>query len=73
MGLKFEETETVHTEGVDYWFGRFFDENGVCTVQYTECAGAIHWPTKYMSEIGMNFLDQFAKNPETGLTEYTGE
>ena len=73
MGLKFDETETVHTEGVDYWFGKFLDENGVCVVRYTECGGAIHWPTKYMSEIAVDFLDQFAKNPETGLTEYPGE
>lgn len=73
MGLKFDETEVVHTEGVDYWIGRFLDENGVCVVRYTECGGAIHWPTKYMSVLAVDFMSQFAKNPETGLTEYTGE
>ena len=73
MGLKFDDTSVVHEDGIDYWIGRFYNEDGICVLQYTEAGGAIHWPTQYMSIIAVDFLNQFAKNVKTGLTEYIGD
>ena len=73
MGLRFDETQTLHEDGVDVWIGEFKDDDGVTVMRFVEQAGAIHWRTNYMCVQAVEFLENFAKNPDTGLTEYIGD
>ncbi|MBQ9611971.1 MAG: hypothetical protein IJV14_05210 [Lachnospiraceae bacterium] len=73
MGLFFDRAGEVHEDGIDYWTGEFLDNDGVAVMRFTEAAGAIHWPTHYMCVTAMDFLENFAKDSETGETVYTGE
>ena len=73
MGLQFDQTSTIHEDGIDYWVGEFINEEGYTDVRFTMAAGAIHWPTRYMCQHAIDFLEDFSKDPETGETIYMGE
>lgn len=61
IGLSFDKTEDLSEEGTTYHVGSYLDADGNATFRIVECDGAVHYPTRYMSEIGMDFLEQFSK------------
>ena len=61
IGLSFDETAEEAKDGTIYRIGSYLDANGNATFRIVECDGAVHWPTRYMSELDMDFLQQFSK------------
>lgn len=61
IGLSFDETAEIKEDGTTYHVGSYLDADGNATFRIVECDGAVHFPTRYMSEIGMDFMQQFSK------------
>lgn len=61
IGLTFDETAEVEKDGTTYHVGSYLDADGNATFRIVECDGAVHFPTRYMSEIDMDFMQQFSK------------
>lgn len=61
IGLTFDETSEAEEDGTTYHIGSYLDADGNAAFRIVECDGAIHWPTRYMSELDMDFMQQFSK------------
>lgn len=61
IGLVFDKVEEIEEDGTTYHVGSYVDANDDATFRIVECDGAIHWPTSYMGEMAVDFLEQFSK------------
>ena len=61
IGLSFDQTDVIEQDGMTYHVGSYLDADGNATVRIVECDGAIHWPTPYMGQIALDFMEQFSR------------
>lgn len=68
MGLQFTDEEERVISGETVTIGSFGETDGTVRFRVIQGHGAIHTATQSMCQLTFEFLEQFAKDPETGKT-----
>lgn len=73
-GLRYQsqrQTEIRRYDGQNYYIGRYFNNEGICTFETVSVEGAPHWVMPSEPRVVWEFLSQFSRDTETHELRYT--
>lgn len=71
IGLNFHKSWVEHFEERDWYFGEFYNEEGLAVCRFIMAEGVPHMITGCMPALVWDYLKHWSRDPETGKSIYT--